>query len=189
MLLGPPGSGKGTQGKRLAVARHLVHLSTGELLRAEVAADTELGREVSHLMSQGQLVPDDTIVELMLPAMVSASAAGGYILDGFPRSVEQAKMADRLVAEAGCAPEAVLLLDVPRELLLARMLRRANLEGRADDTPAVIAHRLRVYDESTAPLRDYFAAQGLLHVIDAAGDPDDVARAVAAVYDESHLTR
>ena len=180
LLIGPPGSGKGTQGERLADNLGLEHIAAGDLLRAEVAAETPLGRQVSGLMQRGELVPDVVIISLLLPKVLAASEANGYLLDGFPRSVEQAVEARKLADQAGAGPDAVIYLDAPREELVRRILARAEVEGRADDNPQTVSNRLQVFDEATHPLVEYYRDRGLLHVVDANQDADAVTADILA---------
>ena len=174
LLIGPPGSGKGTQGERLAARLGVEHIAAGDLLRAEVAAGTPLGEQVTDLMRQGELVPDVVVLGLLLPAVLRAAAGGGYILDGFPRTVEQADEARKLAEQADASPDAVLYLDVDQAELIRRILRRAEEQGRADDTEETVRTRLRVFAEATRPLVDHYRGRGLLHVIDAGQDEDSV---------------
>lgn len=181
LLIGPPGSGKGTQGERLATRLGVEHIAAGDLLRAEVAAGTPLGRQVADLMRRGELVPDVVILSLLMPKVLAASEHNGYLLDGFPRSVEQAVEARKLAERAGASPDAVIYLDAPRDELVRRILARALVEGRADDNPETVANRLHVFDEATHPLVDYYRGRGLLHVVDANRDADDVEAAILSV--------
>lgn len=178
LLIGPPGSGKGTQGERLAHRLAVEHIAAGDLLRAEVRAQTPTGRQVAELLDRGDLVPDETVIELVLPKLVQAAQAGGYLLDGFPRTVDQAVEARKLADQAGAAPDAVVYLDVSREELTRRILRRAEEQGRTDDNERTVANRLHVFDEATRPLVDYYRERGLLHTIDAARDADTVTTAI-----------
>lgn len=180
LLIGPPGSGKGTQGDRLAQRLGLEHIAAGDLLRAEVAAQTPLGRQVASLMARGELVPDVVILSLLMPRVLEAAEGRGYLLDGFPRSVAQAVEARRLAEQAGAGPDAVIYLDAPREELVRRILHRAATEGRADDNPETVANRLHVFEEATRPLIEYYRGRGLLHVIDADQDQDAVTEAILA---------
>lgn len=180
LLIGPPGSGKGTQGERLAQRFGLEHIAAGDLLRAEVAAQTPLGREAAEIMGRGDLVPDSVIISLVMPKVVSAAAANGYLLDGFPRSVEQAREARALAERIDAGPTAVIYLDAPREELMRRILARASVEGRSDDNEQTVANRLHVFDEATHPLVDYYRERGLLRVVDADQDADAVTEAIVA---------
>lgn len=180
VLIGPPGSGKGTQGERLARRFGIEHLAAGDLLRAEVAAGSPLGRQVEQLMTKGDLVPDSVVVELLMPKVLAASRAGGYLLDGFPRSLEQAIEGRQMAEVEGAGPDAVIYLDVPPDELIRRILARADREGRSDDNPDTVANRLRVFEETTRPLVDHYRERGLLHVIDANRSEDDVTDAIIA---------
>jgi adenylate kinase len=180
LLIGPPGSGKGTQGERLAERLGLEHIAAGDLLRAEVAAGTPLGRQVAEIMRTGELVPDPVILALLIPRVLAASEIKGYLLDGFPRSVEQAVEARKLADRASAGPNAVLYLDAPRDELVRRIVARAAVEGRADDNPVTVANRLQVFDEATRPLVDYYRERGLLHVVNANQDADAVTRDILA---------
>jgi adenylate kinase len=174
LLIGPPGSGKGTQGERLAARLGLEHLAAGDLLRAEVENRTPLGNRVAEMMRKGELVPDAVIISLLMPRVLAASEANGYLLDGFPRSVEQALEARKLAELADAGPDAVIYLDAPREELVRRILARAEIEGRADDNPETVTNRLRVFDEATRPLVDHYRERGLLSVINADQHEDEV---------------
>jgi adenylate kinase len=178
LLIGPPGSGKGTQGERLAQRLGVAHIAAGDLLRAEVAAQTPIGNEVAQLVERGELVPDVVVLSLLLPKVLTGAVEGGYILDGFPRSVQQAADARRLGDQMNAAPDAVVYLDVARDELVRRIVERAKIEGRADDNVETVKNRLRVFDDATLPLVDYYRERGLLHVIDAAQDADSVTDAI-----------
>jgi len=174
VLMGPPGSGKGTQAVRLAAALGCAHLSTGALLRAEITAGTPLGVAVARVVSAGELIPDELVDALVLPRARAAAAAAGYLLDGYPRSLPQA----RALLDTGIPPDRVIALDAPAPVLVERILRRARVEGRTDDTPEVIERRLRVFAESTQPVLDVFAERGLVCTVAAVGAPDDVASSI-----------
>jgi len=177
VLLGAPGAGKGTQAARLAAATGARHISTGDLLRAEVAAGTELGRQVAGRLESGDLVPDQVLLTLTLPLVEAAARAAGYLLDGFPRSVPQARELDARTDPA-TAVGRVLLLDVPADELVGRLLGRAAEQGRPDDTAEVIQRRLRVFRDETSALIDYYRADGRLRTVDGSGEPDAVAAAI-----------
>jgi adenylate kinase len=177
LVLGPQGSGKGTQASRLADQHGLAHIATGDMLRGAIAAETELGRKVKPLLESGQLVPDDVMVALIRERLGQDDARDGFVLDGFPRTMAQAEALDAMLADAGRSLDIVLLLQVPDEVGVERMLRRARAEGRADDTPEVIAERLGTYHRETAPLAERYRAHGL--VVPLHGD-----RTVGEVADE-----
>jgi adenylate kinase len=178
LLLAPPGAGKGTQGERLAEHYGVRHLSTGDMLRSEVAAGTDLGRAVADSLAAGDLVPDDLMEEVLRGPLVEAAKEGGYILDGFPRTLAQAHQAFELARDLGITVNAVLALEAPDDVLRERLLGRAESGGRADDTEDVINHRLQVYAEQTRPLLAYYAGRGLLRRIDATPPPDEVFEAI-----------
>ncbi|PZS13851.1 MAG: adenylate kinase [Pseudonocardiales bacterium] len=183
LLIGPPGSGKGTQGERLAQRLGLEHIAAGDLLRAEVEAQTPLGRRVADFLTRGDLVPDAVILGLLMPRVLAAADASGYLLDGFPRSVEQALEARKLADQADAGPHAVIYLDAPRDELVRRILARAEIEDRTDDNPHTVGNRLEVFDDATRPLVDYYRERGLLHVIDANQDEDAVTAEILAALD------
>jgi adenylate kinase len=170
LLLGGPGSGKGTQGARLAERLGVEHIAAGDALRAEVERGSALGRRAAEQVRSGELVPDALVVELITPLVVAAAGAGGYVLDGFPRNLAQAAVADEAWERAGVGLEAVVYLDVPEDELRRRLIARADIEGRADDTPAVIDHRMEVFGHETLPLVEHYRDRGLL--VSAAGDRD-----------------
>jgi adenylate kinase len=172
LMLGPPGSGKGTHGVRLAEEFGIVHISSGDVLRAEIPKNEKLAGYVA----RGDLVPDDVLFELLIPIMEQAVAAtGGFIADGFPRTLAQAERAYREIGiDRHLKLDAVVSLDVPDDVLVRRMLDRAQQQGRADDTLEVIQHRLAVYCAETYPLIDYFRERGLLLRVNGDQPPDQV---------------
>src|SRR4051794_28705520 len=188
LLIGPPGSGKGTQGDRLAARLGLEHLAAGDLLRAEVSQQTPLGRQVAGIMARGELVPDVVILSLLMPRILAASEGNGYLLDGFPRSVEQAVEARKLAELADAGPDAVIYLDAPRDELVRRILSRAEIEGRADDNPETVTNRLRVFEEATRPLVDYYRDRGLLHIVNADQHEDEVTADILRALNPQHLS-
>lgn len=203
VLLGPPGVGKGTQAARLARAMTIPHLSTGDLLRSAVAADTPLGREADGQMRAGRLVPDALVLAILTERIGRPDCAGGFLLDGYPRNVPQAEELGRIAP-----PEAVLAFDLPADVLIERLSGRrvcpqcqsvyhlvtqpprvaghcdrdgAPLDQRPDDRPEAVRTRLAVYAEKTAPLLEYYRVKRLLYPVDARGTPDEVAARVLAV--------
>jgi adenylate kinase len=180
LLMGPPGSGKGTQATRVAVARDLTKLSTGDMLRAHVGAGTELGQRAKKIMDSGQLVPDDVIIG-MVRSELEAAAAVRFLLDGFPRTSAQAAALDALLAELGTSVTAAVNLEVEDDELVRRMLQRAEQEGRSDDNETTIRTRMAVYHEQTRPLIDYYRGQGKLRRVDGLGSVDDITARVHEV--------
>ncbi len=176
LLLGPPGGGKGTQGIRLRDRLGLAHLATGDLLRAEMAGDSESGRRAMAFVERGELVPDEHVLALLEPSLLESGRGGGFILDGFPRTVAQAEALDGLGRRHGIRLQLAISLDVPREELQRRLLARG--QGRSDDTPDVIAHRLEVFASETAPLLEYYDGQGILCRIDGDQDVDAITREI-----------
>jgi adenylate kinase len=174
LLLAPPGAGKGTQGERLAAWSGARHIAAGDLLRAEARAGGPLGREIAACQARGDLVPDQVVLDVLTPAVVEAAALGGYILDGFPRTLPQATAAAGLAAELGVTLDAAIYLHAPEAVLTQRLLDRASQSGRADDKADVIRHRLRVYAETTGPLVPYYEQRGILIAVDADKSPDAV---------------
>jgi adenylate kinase len=157
LLLGPQGSGKGTQAKKIAAAYGVPHISSGDLYRAAIAAGTELGKKVEPILAAGELVPDDITVPLIRDRLSRGDTVPGFILDGYPRNLAQAEALDEMLDEVGRAIEIVFAFYVPdREQLMERLLKRAQEEKRPDDTPEVIERRLNDYDEKTAPLIEYY---------------------------------
>jgi adenylate kinase len=178
ILLGAPGAGKGTQGALLSRRAGLPTVATGDLLRAAVKKDTALGRRAKRYMDQGLLVPDEVILGLIEDVLNSTEARHGVIMDGFPRTIQQADAVDQLLAGRGVQVDRVLTFEVPQEELVSRMLGRAAKEGRTDDTPETIRQRLQVYRQDTEPLVDYYRRRGLVTPVDATGTVAEVAERV-----------
>jgi adenylate kinase len=174
VLLGPPGAGKGTQADRIADRFQLVHVATGDILRANVAGGTPLGEVAQAYLDSGELVPDDVVVAMMLERLTQPDCAQGFLLDGFPRSVAQARALDQQLAELGTPLDAAINLEVAEEELLHRLARR----GRADDNAETVRRRLQVFVSSTRPLLDYYDGQGLLFSVAAAGTIDEVSERI-----------
>jgi adenylate kinase len=174
LLLAPPGAGKGTQGERLAVWTGARHIAAGDLLRAQASAGGPLGRQIADVQARGDLVPDQIVLDVLTPAVVEAAAHGGYILDGFPRTMAQATAAADLAARLGVTLDAAIYLHAPDAVLTRRLLDRARQSGRADDTADVIRHRLQVFAETTGLLVPYYTERGILVAVDADQPPDSV---------------
>jgi adenylate kinase len=171
LLIGAPGAGKGTQAKRLSEHFGIAHISSGDLLRQHVKDQTAIGQTIKTYVDAGDLVPDAVVMDMLRKPVVAAAEAGGYVLDGFPRTVDQAKAAFETARELGVEVQAAVHLDVPDEELIRRLLAR----GRgSDDTEDVIAHRLEVFREMTIPLLDYYAGREWMFTVDGARTPDEV---------------
>jgi adenylate kinase len=183
LLIAPPGAGKGTQAARICDEFGIEHISTGDIFRDAVARGTPTGIQVAGYLERGDLVPDDLVGAVVRDAVLAAVAAtGGYLLDGFPRTVPQATAAHSLATDLGLTAHAVLTFDVSRAALLERLMARSEVEGRADDNEQTIRHRLEVYDAQTAPLLDYYEGLGVLVRIDADRPVEEVtASALAAL--------
>jgi adenylate kinase len=175
IIFGPPGSGKGTQATRIEGEFQLKHLSTGEILRAEVAHGSEVGKEVGRIMAAGDLVPDDLIVDIVRKRLPDAEAGRGVLLDGFPRTLDQARALDEMLDSEGHRVDFVIALEVPESDLVERILQRAAKEGRPDDTRQAIEERMREYHKLTEAVLDHYRKQEVpVKVIDGTGDPDEV---------------
>ena len=183
IFLGPPGAGKGTQAERLQAAHGLVQLSTGDMLRAAVAAGTEVGKQAEALMAQGDLVPDEVVVGIIADRTEQPDCSNGYILDGFPRNVAQAEALDKMLASHGAKLDAVIELGVEDSILLGRIEgRAAETSGgaRADDNADALKKRLAVYHEQTAPLIGYYKNVGILMTVDGMKEMDEVTADIEA---------
>jgi adenylate kinase len=174
LLLGPPGAGKGTQAQRLSTHFGVEHIATGDLLRQAVAADTPLGQKAKSDMERGDLVPDELIMELVASRLTAAAERGGYILDGFPRTLRQALLAE----EEGIGVDVAVHLDIDAETAVRRMLGRAASQHRADDLEGTIRHRIAVFERDTFPLCRYYRERGVLVDVDAGPPADEVTAAI-----------
>lgn len=182
VIMGPQGSGKGTQAARLAEHYAIPTISTGEIFRTNIAKETELGAEAQKYISQGELVPDSLTNAMVRDRLAADDVVRGFILDGYPRNFAQVLELDTVLGDLGFWLDAVVQLTADRDELLARMAKRAQIEGRADDTPEVIAHRLDIYDEQTAPLVSAYAQRGILVAVDGTGTVEEVtARIISAL--------
>jgi adenylate kinase len=180
LLLAPPGAGKGTQGERLASWSGARHIAAGDLLRARASDGTSLGRQIAACQARGDLVPDQVVLDVLTPVVVEAAARGGYILDGFPRTLPQAIAAAELAARLGVTLDVAIYLHAPDTVLTRRLLDRASRSGRTDDKADVIRHRLQVFAETTGPLVPYYTERGILLAVDADQPPDSVTADIKA---------
>ncbi len=174
VIFGAPGAGKGTQSDYLVEHFHLTHISTGDLLRKEIAEQTELGKRIKSIMDAGALVSDDIVVEMIDKAI--AADQQGILFDGFPRNVAQAETLDRLMAKHSRSVTCMVDLDVPREELIRRILERAKISGRSDDNEETVANRLREYENKTLPVAAYYEKQGKHIKIEGVGKIEDIAK-------------
>jgi len=175
LIFGPPGSGKGTQSVRLAEKFNLLHLSTGDMLRAEIAAGTELGKKMSLIMSKGELVPDEVVIEMIANKIDSSKGNAGFLFDGFRRTVAQTVSLEKMLNDRGMKIDQMLVLDVDHDELVKRLIARAELSGRPDDKdPAVIENRIDVYNEKTLPIIEYCNKRGIYQPVNGMGSIDDI---------------
>lgn len=178
LLLAPPGAGKGTQAMRLSRYYGIEHISTGALLRQEVAAGTPLGRQAEDYLDRGDLVPDDLIRDMVAKRVIDADRRDGFLLDGYPRNLAQAREASRWAREHGITIDGTVYLDVSREELLRRLLARAGTQSRSDDRADTVRRRLEVFDSQTRPLADYFRDRGLLISVDGEQPVEEVTQEI-----------
>ena len=174
VVLGPPGAGKGTQAVKLAEHFVCADVATGDIFRANVAEGSELGRAAQEYMDRGDLVPDEVVIAMVMERLAADDCAGGFVLDGFPRTVNQAEALDRRLAELEAPLHAVLCFEAAEEELLRRLAGRAAAQHRADDAEQTIRHRLEVFAIKTRPLIDYYAHRRLLNMVDGVGRVEDV---------------
>ncbi|HYT25555.1 MAG TPA: adenylate kinase [Actinomycetota bacterium] len=180
LLIGPPGAGKGTQATRIADHFDLARIATGDLLREEVAAGTELGTVAKQYMDLGDLVPDDVVIAMTRDRVVRANTEGGYILDGYPRTLAQAEAAYRWAAARGVPFDLALFFEIGEDELLARLAGRAREQGRSDDNEATVRHRLDVFAARTRPLLEYYERRGIVVRVDAVGPLDAITERILA---------
>lgn len=187
VLFGPPGAGKGTQSELMREKFSLIHLSTGDLLRSEIKNGTELGKEAKKLMDEGQLVPDSVVIGMIRHRLEQNRDAQGFIFDGFPRTEAQASSLDELLAELNESITTMISLEVPEEELIDRLLERGKSSGRSDDqNEEVIKDRLKVYEEQTAVLKDYYQNQDKLQSVNGLGSIDEVFGRIEQAVQQAH---
>lgn len=175
LIFGPPGSGKGTQSVKLAEKFNLIHLSTGDLLRAEITGETALGKKVSSIMSKGELVPDEIVIEMIAGSVDAGKSKGGFIFDGFPRTVEQAVALEKMLKDRGLDINKMLVLDVDHDQLVNRLLNRAAVSGRSDDQDVtVIENRIEVYKMKTEPIINHYRTVGKYAPVNGMGSIDEI---------------
>ena len=189
VLLGAPGSGKGTQAALLEKHLKVPHISTGVLFRAAIREATPLGVKIQSLIERGELVPDDLALELLQERLVQPDAVDGFILDGYPRNLSQAESLDELLEKLGNGALEVFQIDVDSEKVIARIAQRAAKEGRSDDANEVVRNRMRVYEEQSAPVVDYYAEKGLLTRILGTGTKEEVLHYILSVLEVNELER
>ena len=183
ILFGPPGSGKGTQSAQIAEKYDLVHLSTGDIFRREIRNKSILGLKVQSIIEKGELVPDSLLLEILRSAFRQAGNTRGFVLDGYPRTIGQAEDLDKLLNETGNQVSIVLALEVDEEEVIKRLLKRAQLEGRTDDTEEVIRTRMKVYHSQTHPLIEYYKKQKKFKSVAGVGSIEDIFRDICKVID------
>ena len=181
--MGPPGAGKGTQAKQIADRFGIPQISTGDILRSAIKAGTEMGLKAKSFMDAGKLVPDEVVIGIVRDRLKEADVQKGYILDGFPRTIEQADALKTLLAALHQELDAALNIGVPAPELVQRLLKRAQAEGRADDTEPVIRQRLETYENQTRPLVDYYRNEGLLREIDGTGTMQEITSRILKVVE------
>lgn len=184
IIFGAPGSGKGTQSQKLIDKYHLTHISTGDILRNEIEKHSKLGELANKYMSQGQLVPDDVVINILDELLAHNPDNVGYIFDGFPRTLKQGEAMDEMLSSRKESVNVVLSLEVDDEQLTDRLIKRGEVSGRNDDTPETIKSRLQVYYRQTAQLKDYYAEQNKLVKIDGMGTVDDIFARIEKVIDK-----
>ena len=185
LLLGAPGAGKGTQAARLIERLEIPHISTGDMLRAAVAAGSRIGLEAKAVMDSGKLVGDEIVIAIAEERLGQEDARKGFVLDGFPRTLAQAQALDATLEKLGTPLECCLAVTVDTEAVVLRLLKRAEIEGRADDNEETIRERMRVYDAQTAPLLDHYRAQGCLVEVDGMGSVEEVSEGIEKALLES----
>jgi adenylate kinase len=185
ILFGPPGSGKGTQSSRIAEKFNLVHISTGDIFRREIKNASALGLRVQSIIEKGELVPDELLVDILRSAMKQSGSTDGFVFDGFPRTIRQAEDLDKLLLETGERVSKVLALEVDEEEIVTRLLKRAQMEGRKDDTEEVIRNRMNVYHSQTHPLMEFYSRQGKFSSLRGVGSIDEIFADICRMIESS----
>lgn len=187
ILFGPPGAGKGTQAGAIAQKYNLKHISTGQLLRSEIAAGTELGKQAKTLIEAGNFVPDSMVESMLENVFASTSGVNGFLLDGFPRNLQQAKDLDEMLSKTGERVNSVISIMIPDSVVAERISHRAAIEGRADDADmAIIQNRIATYHKQTEPLIAHYTAQGRYHEADGVGTIEEVHQKLSVLMDRFH---
>jgi len=184
ILLGPPGAGKGTQATSLIERLSIPHVSTGDMLRAAVAAETPVGLKAKAVMDAGELVSDEIVIGIAEERLSEADAQKGFLLDGFPRTIAQAEALEGLLSKLGVELDCCLALTVDNDAIVERLLKRAEIEGRADDNEETIRERMREYDSKTAPLLEFYGSRGRLVEVDGMGTIDEVGERIKQALDK-----
>ena len=174
ILLGPPGCGKGTQATLIAENRNIAHISTGDIMRSAIKAETPLGLKIKDVLDRGELVQDDLVMELINERLRKPDCKNGFLLDGFPRTLAQAELFETVLEDLGTSIANVVKLNVPEEELVVRLIERGKASGRSDDTEEVVRRRLEVYEQQTAPVAEYYDKRGLLSAVDGTGEIETV---------------
>lgn len=184
ILFGPPGSGKGTQSVKVAEKYNLVHISTGDIFRKNIREKTSLGLKVQAIIEKGELVPDSLLIEILEDALQQHSNGKGFVFDGFPRTIQQAHDLDKMLSKKNEAVSLVLALDVGDDEILKRLLKRAEIEGRKDDTKEVIENRIQIYNKQTQPLIDFYKAKKKFQALHGIGGIDDIFTGICKIIDQ-----
>ncbi len=183
ILLGGPGAGKGTQAERLKSHFNIPHISTGEVLREARSEETELGKKAGEYMDAGKLLPDDIILGIIDEKLALPEMGNGFLFDGFPRTIPQAEGLDSMLSKRGESLDAVVSIEVPDDVVTERLLKRAEIEGRADDNAETIGNRIKIYYEQTEPLKNYYQERGLLKSVDGLGSIEEIFERITSVLE------
>lgn len=183
ILFGPPGSGKGTQSVKVAEKYNLAHISTGDIFRRNIRENTPLGKKVKDIMGKGDLVPDAVLVEILEDALNLESGVDGFVFDGFPRTLQQASDLDMIMQNRNDRVTLVVALEVNDNEIIGRLLKRAEIEGRKDDTKEVIGNRIQVYNSQTQPLIHYYQERGLFHSVNGIGSVEEIFNNICRLID------